>query len=588
MQKINEQIYDQAGIVASDNFGVVDEMLDDIATQAYRVIVNRVQTYNPDKLSFFSYETALADGSGKEYSDLKSNIILGCERIRGDFRYPCVYMPWQFAEKAKNPNTINYRTKYDPIYTEKNGKVYIIPDPSSSESGYIHHIKFADIITNAVETINATSDMTFPIELDPALIKYCVMMVKLRIMNRLMTLAQNEWANVTGVTTLASQAFTSQTSFTFTHNVGSIPGIVILDTNGKEIGGELDHAADFNSVDVVFIFPQSGTIYALKSTASGGDLAAFVAALPTWASPTVPSMPSVPTTGDLAALTNAIPTYADIDFSGITPPTALASTFGTVPTIVAIADLQTTTIADIDTVRIQNALDQAADFLYKYWDEDKGGGAGQEDTITVDAHSKITSHDVALSNEAIKAANAFTQNGAQEIATEVAKLSNIETELKHVIADFNGKIQGYGLRYNGVISEYVANIQRYVAAIRAVVDKYAQESISDVAKFTAEFQYLVAKFNAEIQSDVAVYRAIIEGILGEYSALVNEMAQEFAAGMSKARSYLESARIRLDTGKAYTEQMGLLPNEIALLGAQFENEIRLFCGVQPTQNEDRS
>ena len=252
MQYLNEQIYDQAGIVASDNFGVTDEMLDDIATQAFRLIVNRVKTYNPDKLSFFSYETALTAGTGKAFTDLSSNIILDCERARGDFRYPCEYLPWQLAERAKNVHTIDYRTKYDPIWTEKDAKVYIIPDPSVSESGYIHHVKFVDIVTNAVETVNATSGTTFPIELDPALIKYCVMQVKMRVMNKLMDLAQDEWEGITGTSIVTSEAFTSQTSFTFTHNVGIIPNIVILDSNGKEIGGELDHAADFLSVDVTF------------------------------------------------------------------------------------------------------------------------------------------------------------------------------------------------------------------------------------------------------------------------------------------------------------------------------------------------
>jgi len=106
--------------------------------------------------------------------------------------------------------------------------------------------------------------------------------------------------------------------------------------------------------------------------------------------------------------------------------------------------------------------------------------------------------------------------------------------------------------------------------------------------FTAEFQYLVAKFNAEIQSDIGVFNAVVQQEIAEYSALVNEMAQEFQAGMAKATSYLQSAQVRLQTGRAYTEQMGILPNEIIKLDAQFENEVRMFCGVQPQpQQQDR-
>jgi len=313
---------------------------------------------------------------------------------------------------------------------------------------------------------------------------------------------------------------------------------------------------------------------------SGADLADFVSNLPTWTSPTVPSMPTPITPGDLIALTNAIPTYADIDLSSLTLPTALSSTFGTIPTITGIGDL-TTTLGNITTTRIVNALNRASDFL------DVSNADGSTDSVTIDTHSKITSHDVALANEATKAANAYTQSAQQEIQLEVAKLQNVDTEIKHVIADFNGQIQGYGLRYNGVVSEYKANIDRYISGVKAIIDDYAGESQSDVAKFTAEFNYLATKYKAEIDADIAAYGANVQAVLGEYGALVNKMAQEFQAGMSKAMAYLQSAQIRLQIGNAYTAQMGALPNEIALLSAQFENEVRMFCGLQPQSQQER-
>ena len=576
MQYLNTQIYDQAGITTADNFGITDVMLNDMATQAFRVIVNRVKAYNPDKLSFFSYETALTNGSGKSYTDLASNIILDCERARGDFRYPCEYMPWQLAERTKNVHTVDYRTKYDPIWTEKDGKVYIIPDPSTNESGYIHHVKFADIVTTTVTNVNATATTTFPIELDTALIKYCVVQVKIRVMNKLMSLAQDEWEGITGTAVVVSEAFTSKTSFTFTHNIGQMPGIVILDGNRKEISGELLHAADFLSVAVTFAVAQSGTIYAMAKTSSGGDLDGFEDSLPTWTSPTVPSMPTVPTSANLTALTNAIPTYSDVDFTGIVSPALSSQLASSVPSISAL----TATVADLSTTRIVFALNRASDFL------DVSNADGSTDSVTIDTHSKITSHDVALANEATKAANAYTQTAAQEIALETAKMQSVSEDIKHIIGEFNGNIQAYQTRVNGAISEYQAQIQDYTADITKMVQTYAQESGSDVAKFTAEFNYLVQKFNAEIQSDIAIYSADVQAVIGEYSALVNAMAQEFSAGMSKSMAYLQSAQIRLQIGNSYTSQMQALPNEIALLSAQFENEVRMFCGLQPqTQKE---
>ena len=412
MQNLDEQIYDRAGITSSDNFAVDQAMLDDLATQAVRVIIYRVKMYNRNKLSMFSDETAVTNGDGETYADLGGNIVLGCERIRGDYRYPCTEVPWNAFERAKNPNSINYRTKYDPIWSHKNGKLYILPEPSSSESGYVSHFKFVDIDVSAVSEVNATSGSKFPYELDPALITWVIMQIKFRMIDKLLVLAQDEWDNITtsGTTVTASQDFTSQTSFTFTHNVGSMPTIVILDTTGKEIGGVLTHnTANFNSVLVEFVAAQSGTVYATKTSSTSTDLSDFTNSLPSWASPTVPSMPTVPTAGDLASLTNAIPTYADIDLSSMILPTALSSTFGTIPTIVAIDSLETTTIADINTTRIVHALNRASDFL------DVSNVDGIVDNVTIDTHSKITSHDVALANEATTAANAYTQTAAQEM-----------------------------------------------------------------------------------------------------------------------------------------------------------------------------
>jgi len=672
MQYLNEQIYDQAGIVVNDNFGVTEEILDDLATQGVRIVVNRVQVYNPDKLSFFSDETEVTDSSGKTFTELTSDIVLGCERVRGDYKYSCTKVPWQLFEKSKNPNTIFYRTKYDPIYSTKNGSVYILPNPNASESGWINHVKLVDIDVSTVADINAMAGQKFPLQLDQAVIKWVVMQLKMRMLDKLLDLAQDEFSSITGTATLASEAFTSQTSFTFTHSIGTIPAIIILDSDGKEIGGELDHAADFLSVAVTFAVAQSGTIYAVSGTASGGDLANFVSTLPTWTSPTVPSMPTPITPGNIEAMVKELPTYAALSFSGTTVPTSptlpTAITVGTVvapqsapepanvdftgiatpaltsqlaTSVPSISSL-TNAVAGLDSDRIVKALDNASGWIYTQ--NNAGSGAG----VTIDTFAKITSHDVALANEATKAAGAYTQTASQEIAHEVAKMQSVSEDIKHVIGEFNGNISAYQTRVNGAIAEYQAEIADYNADIQKMIGQFNAESKSDIDKFSADAQHevsvyksetdaeiasygaessaLVSKYNADVQSyiaelkriidtyqaqnklqidlfvaelseriqqynaetgaDIKAYQAEVQAVLGEYGALVNKMTQEYSAGISKANAYLQSANIRLQTGRAYTEQAGVLPNEIIKLDAQFENEVRLFCGVQPAQQQD--
>jgi len=579
MQYLSEQIYDQAGITTSDNFGITDIMLNDIATQAVRIIVNRVKAYNPDKLSFFSYSTALTDGNGKALTDLTSNIILDCERARGDFKYPCEYMPWQLAEKAKNVHTVDYRTKYDPIWTEKDAKVYIIPDPSASESGYIHHVKFADIVTTTVETINDTADTTFPIELDQAVIKWVVMQIKLRMLNKLLVLAQEEFSDITGDATTASEAFTSQTTVVFTHNIGRMPGIVVVNANRKEIQCVIVHSADFLSTTLYFSIAQSGTVYATATTETGGDLASFSSALPTWTSPDVPSLPNLIVDRKIETMVKALPAYAAIDFTGITVPSLSSELATSVPTISAF----TATLANLDSTRIVHALNSASGWIYKQ------NSDGTTEGVAIDTHAKVTSHDVALANEATKAANAYTQTAAQEIALETAKMQSVSEDIKHIIGEFNGNISAYQTRIQGAIAEYQAEVAHYNADITKILGEYQAENKLQVDLFSAELQERIQQYQAETAVAINVYQAEVQAILGEYNALVNEMVQEFQSGIARATSYLQSANIRLQVGRALTEQAGVLPNEIIKLDAQFENEVRLFCGVQqqPQQQDDR-
>ncbi len=531
MQNLNEQIYDKAGILASDNFGVTDEMLDDIATHAYRIIINRVKTYNPIKLDLFANETEVTDSVGKTYTELTSDCVTFCERERGDVRYPCKSVPYGMFQRMKNPHSINFVTKYDPIYTHKNGTVFIHPNPSTNEKGYIHHVKFAQIVTNAVTNVNATSGITFPQELDEAIILKCIVDVKIRIMNKLMTLAQDEFGAITGTAIQASEAFVAQTSFTFTHNVGQMPGIVILDTNGKEMGGELDHnTSTFNSVDVTFAIAKSGTIYATLASAAGGDLANFESALPTWTAvefgaDAIPTLPAFPTgfEYDTAAFAAHLLTLPNInDFVDLT---------------VSTGDI-TSTLEDIDTTRIYNALNQASEFL------NVSNVDGSANNQAIDALAKITSHDVALSNETIKAANAYTNSAAQEIAAQNVRNSNWSKEV------------------DARVGHFLSALKEWTEALKQYLDYDTLE---------------LTKWRNNVDSVIAIYSAKLQ----------NEV-QEFQSKLAKARSYLESAAIRLQVGVAYTAQMGALPNEIVLLSAQFENEVRMFCGLQPqTQTERR-
>ena len=602
---LDQQFFDTFGDLEGADLAIDQAMIDDWFTQSCRAIVNRVQLYNPTMLWAFASDSVVNDGTGLAIGTIKSAHVLHVKRLKDSTSktYPCYPIIGALLSQTENEDSPHYAYDIDPRYGFESGKLYIKPDPDADDDGTISYVKLPTIVdTSGYATLNDVDSNTFPVDLDHTAVLYAVIQGKIRSLHYFRGLSVDQMTSIAGTVTVSTQAFTSVTQVVVTHNAGTRPMVQIIDSNNKIIDGEVTHTS-VNVVTIDFVVAQSGTVLLSLATSSGGQIDSFVAALPTWTSPTVPSMPTPITPGDIEAMVKALPAYTALDFTGVVAPSVLslptaitpgnlAAAALTLPTYAAIsftgvdviaAPTLPTVITPGDVAAPQSAPEPAnVDFtgivsptlssalatgfpsidalttatlgdisetrvlaaLNRASDFiDVQNAAGSADSVTVDTHAFLSDDDVDLANEATKAANAYTQTAQQEIALELAKISGAGEEVRYATGKFSGDVQAYATRVNGAIAEYQAQIADYTADIRKMLGQYESESKSDIDKFSADAQNEVATYKAEIEADIAAYRGNVEAVVGKYNIDV----QNYTAEVRKTiETYAQEEKLQID------------------------------------------
>lgn len=226
--------------------------------------------------------------------------------------------------------------------------------------------------------------------------------------------------------------------------------------------------------------------------------------------------------GDLDLFTGALPTWGTVTMGSMpTAPTLEADASGIVALLGAIPTFDgttTVTLADINTDRIIHNLNTAADFIWKEQDA--------TDDMTDDTEGFLSTHDSEMAREASNGANVSANIASEELKTELGKLNNWEGEYKSKVANFTAQINAWLGRWKTYTDEDNLKIKNYAEQVAEIIQ---------------------------------TYRADIE----------NE-SQRFGLAVQKARSYLQSAQIRLGILGNYSQTLTLLPNEITLLQKRFD------------------
>ncbi len=493
LQTIQQRILDAVGDTIGGVISLSALMIKDWVNMGIRVIIGRIPTRKCEQLfstapSKFAPTTGLALETQKLISVLRDdddNIPRMCDKV-----------PYKKSSQLNDVNSLYAPSKVFPKFvlepqTDSTIKIKVYP-VSGSSIATANMVSFIEV-DPAVLTVLAG----FPDELEPYVDLYAVIQCKIRSMGYYKKIMADEINGISGTTVVSNTNFTNQTSVVINHGLGYFPLVDVLDTNGVEVGKVITHdVATKNFYTVTFLFLQSGTIITSVPTSSGGDLASFVAALPTWVAVTMGTMPTIPIleadASNVSALIGAIPT-----FDGTT----------------------TTTLADISTTRIVNTLNQAGDLIWKAPD-------GSTDNINPDVEFFLTENDSEMAREASVGANSQVGIAKGEIETEIAKLGNWDKE------------------YNAKVRNFVAQVNAWLAEWKTYTDE-------DNLKLVA-------------------YKEEVTAVVQEYRADIENEAKRFGLAVEKARSYLQSAQIRLGILGNYSQTLASLPNEIVALQKRFD------------------
>jgi len=200
LQSYEVQLLDRVGEALAGDLGLDTEMLDDSATNVVRDIISKLPTRLLDHMGA---ETSLANSSG---ATVTTNRILGITRADADgIIRPAARVSHVMENRVEDTGDLAYASNTSPVWYSKNGKVYVKPDPTSSEGAKISAV--------AYPTVDASGDIAitgFPDELEPLVVDGMFIWVKQREMSLSRRDAQTEIEAITdsGILTNLATAYT--------------------------------------------------------------------------------------------------------------------------------------------------------------------------------------------------------------------------------------------------------------------------------------------------------------------------------------------------------------------------------------------
>jgi len=163
------------------------------------------------------------------------------------------------------------------------------------------------------------------------------------------------------------------------------------------------------------------------------------------------------------------------------------------------------------------------------------------------------------------------------------KLGKYQAEVNVVISKFQAKttaeIQSFSAKVGSVIQEYNAKISSYSAKIQTYLGELTALRNSEIQEFTQKASTYIQEYSNKNTALTGEFNANTQQELGEYSGLVQGEVSEFQSGLSKARSYLEEAGIRLQTMGAYLQKSVTAIQDAIAMEKKYDNQIKQFIGV---------
>ena len=191
-QSFSLQVQGQTGLtIGSSGTNPTQAELTDYLVDGVRDVACRILAIKPQEASLFSKtSSAINDANGQE---VQSGIVLSVVRANGDdanIRNPADLISPNDRFRAKDVNSLHYRSKHNPAYYILDKTVHIIPDPDDNSNKDDAYVTYVDYDTGLVH-----GDATGAIENFPD--KYQGMVVLYASCRSLMNAMAGALSNIT-------------------------------------------------------------------------------------------------------------------------------------------------------------------------------------------------------------------------------------------------------------------------------------------------------------------------------------------------------------------------------------------------------
>jgi len=508
LQNLDQQALDLAGVAESGYLGISQEIIDDLFTHGLKKVVVDVDALNPLRTELFcAAPTSLTDANGKTFSALTSDIIVGVTRSDGVRTHPCRKVSPLFSGEVENPGSLNFATVRDPVYFVKSRAVYIKPDPTSDEAASIYHPGFIFIDASAQGTLDAYTGISFPEELDRAVIIYVVIGFRHRELLYSRSQSNDELTSVGTALTNFGSALP-----TFVAVVGvTFPTLTLVSMTS------LPTLTLSSATDTFPIIPVRATLPTLSISDTltlPADLvlpSLSLTTAPTFSGLTLPTVPvpaiSYTSAGvepeDTITITQSIPTFNE----------PIPFTF--------------------NTTRINDATTKAQTMI---------------DSDTVNFETEIAADNIGVVNSVISAAGQEVRRAVTEVQSQGGQLQEYQANIQKVLGKFNAEINDYQVEVQKEVQAAAVDVNAYAAKVsdnkvamdatiadfQAEISKYQVNTNAIVQEWLAEeVQFKLAKWAKQVSNEIAEYSASATTIIQQYSGLSSAKTSEYIAKVDK-------------------------------------------------------
>ena len=123
--------------------------LNQYLTDGAKEVINRLSVGAPEKLPLFSTSQEIVNGNG---FDIESGLLISVSRADGanaSNLEPCNKISSEMKYRATDPSSLDYVSKFNPAYYMLDGKVFILPEPSSGvDKAVVHYIEYPEVLYN--------------------------------------------------------------------------------------------------------------------------------------------------------------------------------------------------------------------------------------------------------------------------------------------------------------------------------------------------------------------------------------------------------------------------------------------------------